>query len=164
MDAKIPDYVYVNEKNWWIVDPDVAYPQWLKNLGDFYTKHPEKLVEFSICSKAEDIEKELAGCTGKSPNQYWLEVVYQCVKLECRAAFRLTRKPGDNLFIKITGAEGFKDRWALKNHPDPHLQTKETGPIAKTSGVERATQGREARRHFRNVAGIDLARLAGLGS
>ena len=71
-----------------------------------------------------------------SIDQYWIEVAYQCVKME------LQRLLGRfNFEIRIVAHGGRKERWALKNHPNGR-------------GVKAATQGREAREHYRRLRGF----------
>ena len=90
------------------VDPDVCYPLLLEELG----------------VAEEDID------------QYWLEVVYQCMKME------LQRILGRfNFEIHVLVGEERKRRWALKNHPEG-------------KGIEAATQGMEAREHYRKLRGF----------
>jgi hypothetical protein len=83
-------------------------------------------------------------------DQYWLEVIYQCIKLDVQAAIaRSDFDPRDRKMpveIKMQRAE----KWALANFPDKHA-TVEGGK--RVSGIERASKGREAREHYRRVRG-----------
>ena len=90
-----------------VVDPDKAYPPLLNELG----------------IKREDLD------------QFWAEVVFQCVKMDIQTAV-----------IAAGGSFGFKinimnrPAWKLSNLPLGR------GPIA-------ATKGREARTHFIRIRG-----------
>jgi hypothetical protein len=85
------------------VDADAAYTAWLKELG---------------------VAK---------PTRYWLEVAYQCIKLDLQIAMR-----GFTFEIHIHD-DGKK--WAQRQFP-------------KGRGALAATQGYEAREHFRRLRGF----------
>lgn len=84
------------------VDADAAYRAWLKELGV------------------------------TEPDQYWLEVAYQCIKLELQAAMR-------TFTFEIRIHDPAK-RWAQRKFPIGR------GPV-------RAAQGKEAKRHFQRLRG-----------
>jgi len=114
--GKIPCY---------IVEADVFYPALLQELKDHLGT---------------------AGPNPKKPTQYWLEVAYQCMKMDMQAAC------GFQIEIQITNASGKK--WALIKHPDPdHKVDKETGIVIMT-GVYKATKGLEAKRHYKALRGF----------
>ena len=92
-----------------VVDPDLAYPALLKELG------------------VPDAEI----------NKYWLEVVYQCVKLDLQTAMG---RFGFKILIRSDGDR--KERWALSKWPG--------GP----DQVLRATKGLEAKAHYRRIRGF----------
>ena len=72
-------------------------------------------------------------------DQYWLEVSQQCMKLDLQrivTGTELAPKPGGALIILIKN----RPDWALKNHP-------------KGKGPDAATQGKEARQHYRRIRG-----------
>lgn len=94
------------------VDPDVAYPEILAALG------------------VEAID------------QYWLEVAYQCAKLEAQ---QLAAQPDSVLMIRIASR---KERWALANFPEGR-------------GVAAATEGREAKVHFDTWQRLQARQRAG---
>ena len=90
------------------IDPAIAYTALLEELG-----------------VAED-----------DIDQYWLEVAYQCAKMDAQAA--VLRAGGDFGFeIKIANRPEF----ALANHPPGR-------------GIEAATQGSEARQHYKRLRGF----------
>ena len=68
-------------------------------------------------------------------DQYWLEVAYQCAKMDVQAA--VLRAGGDFGFaIKVL------------NRPDYALRNWAAG-----RGIEAATQGKEARQHYKRLRG-----------
>jgi len=76
----------------------------------------------------------------KTPDQYWLEVAYQCAKMQLQDALvgtqydpRTAGKPAEFHFLRSA-------EHALSRHP--------TG-----KGARAATQGREARQHFKRIHG-----------
>ena len=95
-----------------VVDPAVAYPTLLHELGVL----------------TEDLD------------QYWVEVAYQCTKMEIQRCLGGTefdpRASGLPLAIKILN----RPEWALKR-------------FALGRGVNAATNGREARAHYIRLRG-----------
>ncbi len=97
----------------------------------------------SVCIEADmdgAMQEWLPLLTTQKPDQYWLEVAYQCAKMDVQSALtgtrydpRLANMPAE---IKFTRAA----RWALSAHP-------------RGKGAEAATKGREAREHYRRVRG-----------
>lgn len=76
----------------------------------------------------------------KAPDQYWLEVAYQCAKLDLQLAIegtefdpRTLNKPA---LFKFTRSS----KYALAQHP-------------AGKGSAAATKGREAREHYKRVRG-----------
>jgi hypothetical protein len=72
--------------------------------------------------------------------QYWLEVAYQCAKLDLQLAIdgtqydpRIAKKPAEFKFTRC-------NHWQLKLHPPG-------------KGIELATKGHEARNHYRRIRG-----------
>ena len=101
-----------------VIDPNGAYPMFLKALK---------------VSKG-DID------------QYWLEVVFQCTKMEIQRRLMNTnldpRDPGRRggprpLLLKIMN----RPKWAPKNYPPGR-------------GIWAATKGLEARQHYMSLAGV----------
>lgn len=81
---------------------------------------------------------DLLGVT--TPDQYWLEVAYQCAKLDVQASLESTeydpRVAGKPAEIKVLN----RPDWALAKFP-------------KGKGVQAASQGKEARGHYKRVRG-----------
>lgn len=111
--ADLPDWLTL-DNGVFLIDSDIIYPELLKELG----------------VNEDEID------------QYWLEVVYQCAKLETqRLLFNTsfdTRPNGKSLLFSVRSAD--KERWALKNH-------------RRGRGAEVATKGREARGHYIKLRG-----------
>lgn len=66
------------------------------------------------------------------PDQYWLEVAYQCIKLELQVAMR-----------------GFT--FEIRIHDDRKAWAQSTFPVGR--GAVAATYGKEARGHFERLRG-----------
>jgi hypothetical protein len=79
----------------YVLDPDQFYPLLLSELGV------------------------------TQPDQYWLEVAHQIAKLDAQFAIKAAGlfDPSVSLVLIIRGGEGFKDRWALSEHPVGELLT-----------------------------------------
>lgn len=110
MANNLPAWVTRNQKTGvFTVDPDAVYPAVLKALK---------------------VEK---------PDQYWLEVAFQCVKLKVQelaaGAGHDATKP---VVIHIDGGAENKKTWALVNHPPGR-------------GAVVATKGREAKAHYERI-------------
>lgn len=109
----------------------VILPKWAKQVRG--TPIPKIEVDPDVCYPA--FFKEL-GVEPKDIDQYWLEVAYQCMKME------LQRILGFFAFeIRVRAHRGRKDRWALNNHPPG-------------KGANLATLGREAREHYKRLRGV----------
>lgn len=109
---KLPEWAtpHPTDGNAVLVDPDICYPALLKELG---------LAD----------EKQIT--------KYWIEVAYQCMKMDLQVAmgrFGFT--------IHVRADDGRKDRWCLENFP---------GTMAD---VTRATKGLEAREHYIRLRGF----------
>ena len=110
----LPEWASVNEAGVIEVDADLAYPTILKEL---------------------EID---------TPDQYWVEVSYQFMKLHIQKAVFKTpldpRRKGAPLKIRIKSSPEGKERWALNSFP-------------KGRGVEAASKGLGARNHFKEIYG-----------
>ena len=92
------------------VDTDAAYADWLQRLEV------------------------------KNVDQYWLEVAYQCIKLDVQMALA-----GTSLDPRVAGKSA---EFRFSNCPKYRLADH---PVGK--GAEAATQGREARGHYVRLRG-----------
>lgn len=98
MAHKLPKWLTVRKNGVVVVDPDIAYPLILKELG----------------------------VAEKDVDQYWIEVAYQCAKMATQdLIFDSEYDPrpknhgdkGSALVILIEAGGDRKDRWALKKFP-----------------------------------------------
>lgn len=98
------------------VDPDKMYPALLEEYG---------------------VDK---------PDQYWLEVCFQSMKLDLQQAAGTIQ-----IEIHIRADGGRKERWRQDAHPEGKAQEKHN---AHRSGVEAASRGLEARHHYKKLRGV----------
>lgn len=117
---------------------EVRLPEWAKIIE----RGGEKLcavIEVDSDSAYEAWLTELLP-EATTPDQYWIEAAYQCIKMDVQAAIEGTdldpSLAGKSAQINLTPS----DRWALKN-------------FKKGKGVNAATQGREARDHYKRIRG-----------
>jgi hypothetical protein len=105
--ARLPAWATLTEREGRIpvvdVDTHAAYPEMLRELG---------------------VEQ---------PDQYWLEVAYQCMKLDLQVAMR-----APSFEIRMHDPD---KRWALKDHPEGR-------------GIEAADRGGGARAEYRRMRGF----------
>lgn len=121
------DSVLVDKKKVSIVinaDCSVAYPEWLALLAsdEYASKTTPKLANAS------------------SPDKYWVEVAYQCIKLDLQAAIA-----GTEFDPTVTGIPA---EFHLSNCPEFALANFPDG-----KGTAAATQGKEARAHYKRIRG-----------
>lgn len=102
-----------------LVDPDIVYPEILDALG----------------------------VSGTELDQYWLEVAYQCAKLEVARVLvdsghdPWPARPRAIVIQSRKGAEEGDPGWVIANYP-----------VGR--GADAATKGREAREHYRRWRGF----------
>lgn len=140
-----------------IVDVDAAgmYAAWLGELKEYYAKNmPGEFLEdgklkpeWKVC---------LAELVAKPPTAYWLEVAYQCGKMELQICMRT---PAFEIRIHDTGHK-FAQK-AAKPGRGAHMAASPGPPIKTVKGVktpqppDRAKGGgREARHHFKRLRGF----------
>lgn len=113
-----------------VADPAVAYREWFDLLHDNKYPIPEDMRKAGI-TYMPDVSQ---------PDQYWLEVAYQCTKLDLQSCLRGTpfdpRISGKPVEFKLITTPEF----AHKNWPE-----------GKTWQV--ASQGKQARMHYMRVRG-----------
>lgn len=122
-------------------------PAWAKVIESFAAKAGK----VSVCIEADTDAYvpewlELVGVMRadgaylKDPDQYWLEVAYQCAKMDLQLAITSTehdpRTSGKSAEFRFTKSA----TWAQQKFPPGR-------------GIVAATQGREAREHYRRVRG-----------
>jgi hypothetical protein len=125
MDIRLPAWAerHPVAPNTVLVDPDLMYPAFLKELGI------------------------------KDPTQYWIETCYQMMKLDLQVAMRTF-----GFTIHVRGDDGRRSRWRLARFPDPDAKSVvhdgHRFVVPGTSGVDRATKGKQAREHYRRLRGF----------
>lgn len=109
----LPDWIEQVNETTFRVDIDTAYPLWFAELG----------------------------WDEASADQYQLECVFQCTKLDAQAEIKragLDPRPERSLILDFRGD---KERWKMSGRPEGR-------------GIEVASKGREAREHFKRVRGF----------
>jgi hypothetical protein len=114
---------------------ELTLPVWAKKAEE----NPKVCVVIEVDS-AQAYKAWLEELDVTDVDQYWLEVAYQCIKMDVQAAIAGTkfdpRSAGMSAEFRFSNAPEF----ALAKHP--------TG-----RGVAVATKGREARDHYRRIRG-----------
>lgn len=121
----LPEWlIHDKDRGIFVIDPDVAYTEWMSLLK----------------IKPADLD------------QYWLEVIFQCVKMDAQHAVRQSgldprlADPPKSLVLDVASTKTVTDgkliaRWRLADYP-------------RGRGPEAATQGKEARQHYQRVRGF----------
>jgi len=133
----LPDWLRSDPKHGcFLVDPDIIYVRWAKDLG---------LVRADL-------------------DQYWLEVLFQCSKMDAQHELREAgldpRVNGDGLRLRFLSEDGRKERWTQRTAPleSPAGQARRMELIGAhrslLRGAAAASQGGEAREHYRRVRGF----------
>ena len=133
------------------VDPDVFYPAYFAELkshlaGKRALAAPRIETLRQAYAQAEgnekrllkrelDVEEANLPLEPERLDQYWLEVCYQCMKMDLQTEF------GFNIEIRVNAEGRRKDKWAYDAHPEG-------------LGAERAARGKEARKHFESLRGF----------
>lgn len=120
----------------WLQRSKLQLPEWAS-----VDPHTPKGTALHIAVDTDKAMREWLGLLGSPPiDQYWLEVAFQCVKLDCQMALagteydpRINAKPAQ---FTMNRAEHF----AQKKHP-----------VGK--GAAQASQGKEARGHYIRIRG-----------
>jgi len=122
----------------WMRRSSLALPEWARVIDS--TNSLSGKISICIEGDTDGYIKEWFGLLGVTkPDQYWLEVAYQCAKLDLQSALVNTEydpRGGKFAEFKFTRAP----QWALKN-------------FSAGKGTKAATQGREAREHYKRVRG-----------
>lgn len=92
-----------------IIDPDIFYPEYLKELGSVPT------------------------------NRYWLEVALGCMKLDFDMIVRINGSvnPHQCTTRMIRSDDGRKARWALIRHPIGHKEWGQMGVIERSREIRK---------------------------
>lgn len=133
------------------VDPDLFYPSYFQELKDHLGGERAKAAprieelrqsyanaegnEKRLLKRELDVEEANLPVEPERLDQYWLEVCYQCMKMDLQAEF------GFNIEIRVNAEGRRKDKWTYDAHPEG-------------LGAERAARGKEARKHFESLRGF----------
>lgn len=107
-----------------IADPDLFYPALLGELAAM------------IAAESPDYAKAYPRLNPAKPNKYWIEVAYQSMKMDLQTALG---RFGFTILVQSDAAR--KRAWSLASYPGTNAD------------VIRATNGREAREHYRRLRG-----------
>lgn len=134
----------------WLKRDSLRLPPWAKVAKE--RRNAAMRLEVDT-EKAMDDWFELLGNPPRT--QYWAEVAYQCVKLDLQASLVGTehdpRAAGKFVEFKMKRAP----KYELATLPDPDKggEMMINGVLRKVNGVERASNGREARGHYVRIRG-----------
>lgn len=123
----------------WLRKIKLALPDWAKVGGSVSSRAGRT----SICIEADTdgaMREWFALLGNPKPDRYWLEVAYQCAKMDLQKAIEGTefdpRTAGKAAEFRFVRA----NQWAQKNHP-----------VGR--GAELAAKGKQAREHYKRVRG-----------
>ena len=170
MAPKLPSWIapHPTRKGCYVVDPDGIYPLLLnafteydktveaaaKALDDQGTKLKTAGMEAAAAAKSsEAAAKRLLkiGYPGKI-DRNWLEIVYQCAKLERIRALREAGLPPWPPMVFNRGKNGYKERWSLAAAPEGPIKT--VGPKNNDFSVaDRKKLGSMAREAYKKLRG-----------
>ena len=123
----------------WLKRDSLKLPHWAK-----VEKHPySKSGKVSLCIKVSTkgyVEDWLKLLEVKKVNQYWLEVAYQCAKLELQSCLVGTEYDPTTSGKPVEFHFDNAPEYALKKFP-------------KGRGIEVASKGLEAREHYKRLRG-----------
>jgi len=112
------------------VDTDAAYIAFLTEYATLPAVSLPPVDEGGRPKSGAPVE---VSCDASDPDQYWLEVCYQSIKLELQLALRM--------FTFEARLHDRGKKWAQSKYPLGR------GPLA-------ATEGKEARQHFKRLRGM----------
>ena len=137
MATKLPNWIKQDKNNprRFFLDPDKFYPGFLKEL------------EGMEAVESEEYPGETLDYKGKG-DQNWLEMAFQCFKLDAILAKRNAGIDPWGCENIIEGGEGFKERWGLKHHPQGKVKSKD-GVFADADVRKVALQARAVYKKLR---------------
>lgn len=124
----------------WLQKSDIQLPEWATAVED----HPSVLagkLAIVIEVDTDAAIKEwlpLLGCD--KPDQYYLECAYQCMKMDLQLAIAGTKYDGHQSGKSHQFNFKRASQWALTRFPPG-------------KGIQAASQGREARDHYKRIRG-----------
>jgi len=131
----IPAWLTEDAQGRWHIDSDGAYPEWMGFLG----------------------------LTNEDLDRYWLEVLFQCAKMDAQVAVRSSgddpRMVGKGLILVVDATKAKKQSWAQINFPVETAAGRRKrealmGENRKLAGPDAATKGKEARALYRKIRGF----------
>ncbi len=170
MAPKLPAWIapHPTREGCYVVDPDQIYPLLLSAFTDYddlveaaakaLDAEATKLTAAGMEADAGAKETQAAakrvtkiGYPGKV-DRNWLEIVYQCAKLE---RIRILREAGLDPWspqVFNRGKAGYKDRWSLAAAPEGALKT--VGPKHNDFSIsDRKILGTQAREAYKKLRG-----------
>lgn len=134
----------------WLRKETIKLPPWAK-VASVHPSNVHLLINVDTNGYVEEWLKLLGDV---QPDQYWLEVAYQCAKLDVQSCLvgteydpRASGKPVEFHFSRA-------DQWAQRKFPVGKKLKKKVNGVEKTlAGAELATTGREARDHYVRIRG-----------
>ena len=123
----------------WLKRDELQLPEWAEVVKS--PRSDSGKVSISILGHTDGYVAEWFALLGvKVPDQYWLEVAYQCAKMDLQMA--LSGTPYDPLVAGKSAEFHFdrSERWALKN-------------FQPGRGVQAASRDKEARAHYLRIRG-----------
>jgi hypothetical protein len=120
----------------WLRRDEVKLPPWARLAA----KQDDRLAVKIEIDSAVAYQEWLSTLQVTNPDQYWLEVAYQCIKLDVQSAIAGTKYDpkvaGKSAQLNMSRAP----QYALAAHP-------------RGRGSEAASRGKEARAHYARIRG-----------
>lgn len=142
-----------------ILDPDKFYPALLEELVGLYDPSIDgegSYADVETDTHSAAFYKLFPGTIDRdNPDQYWLEVCHQMVKLDSLVALKaakIHRVDVSTVYI-IRGAEGHQERWGQKNHPAGSRYEAIRKFYASVKMADRRV-AIEARQHYQHLRGF----------
>lgn len=123
----------------WLKKPKLPLPPWAK-VKDSVIADVGKVSLVIEADTKEYVEEWFKLLGVDKPDQYWLEVAYQCAKLDLQMAVL------DTEFDPRHAGKAVEFRFS--NYPPYALKRWPEG-----KGLEKATKGKEAREHYKRIRG-----------
>lgn len=153
----LPDWIKPVEgfKHRYVIDPDQFYPQLLSELAALYHSAGSRPGDYAHVGRFWP--EDFSGLNSEEPDQYWLEVCHQLIKLDAQVALAAAGKTRRDvsLVLIIRGSEpGYKDRWAMAQYKPGDRMAAIREKLKQTPKlVDRFIAG-EARQHYKALRGF----------
>jgi hypothetical protein len=141
--ANLPEWAQANDKGEILIDAQQFYPAMLDELwsDDHWPEKFGPRVAQNTAKFTTD-ERTVPDIQRGELDQYWLEVAFQCAKLDVQfavAGTSLQAKAGGALWIIVVDSD--KKKYRRANHPQGR-------------GSDVAAQGLEARMHYQRIRNL----------